>query len=242
MSRDRKGTHPQYVPYPEGSGNAHVGPADHKGTGMASNRKNASGDRGERRDPSHRNAASATSNPNLILIGYRGCGKTSVGRIVAQRLGRPFVDADERIEQAAGRSIREIFDTEGEAAFRTLEADVIFEIIARSGQVVSVGGGAVLDDATRRALRRYGLCVWLTAPPDELHRRLQADPRSVEQRPALTGLAPLAEIEGVLNERIPIYESMADCIVDTRGRGVEELAGTIADWLRARLASRTEQT
>ena len=144
---------------------------------------------------------------NVILIGYRGCGKTCVGREVAARLGWTFVDTDERIE-AQGRSIRQIFEQEGEPFFRRLETDVIAEVTRGTEQVIAVGGGAVLSEANRTALRAAGLCIWLTAPVAELHRRSLADPRSLATRPALTPRSGLDEIRHLLAQREPLYAAM----------------------------------
>ncbi len=100
---------------------------------------------------------------NIVLIGYRGSGKTSVGRAVAQRLGCPFVDTDALIEERVGCRIAEIFANEGEATFRTREAGVVWEVAAVDGQVISVGGGAVLSAANVVALRAGGRTFWLVA-------------------------------------------------------------------------------
>jgi shikimate kinase len=174
---------------------------------------------------------------NLVLVGYRGCGKSSVGRALAARLNRTFVDTDERVEQASGCSIREIFEQNGEEEFRARERAATLEAAAHSRQVISVGGGAVLDVANRRALRERGLCVWLTAPPEELRRRLSRDENTSSARPPLRGQAVLAEIEQVLNERLPVYEAMADCVVDTRGKTAEQVADEIAHWLHERIGA-----
>lgn len=184
----------------------------------------------------NRQPALSRSASNLVLIGYRGSGKTSVGRRAAERLGWPFVDTDAQIEALTGRTIREIFDLDGAGHFREIEAQVVAELARQRGQVLSVGGGAVLDPDSRRLLRAAGACVWLTAPPQELCRRLASDPSSRDRRPPLTGATLLDEIQQVLNERLPIYESMADLVLDTLGRSPDELADAIVAWLRPRLA------
>lgn len=174
---------------------------------------------------------------NLVLIGCRGCGKTTVGRAVAQRLGWVFVDTDERVAALAGRSIAAIFATDGEAAFRELESRAIAEAIRDAGlegpalqgsvgvspTVVSVGGGAVLSPANRVALRQAGLCIWLTAPAEELQRRVSADPDHAAARPALTPLDAPAEMQHLLREREPLYAALADHVVSTAGRSLEEV-------------------
>lgn len=164
---------------------------------------------------------------NLVLIGYRGCGKTSVGRQLAQRLGWTFVDTDERVEAAAGCSISRIFARDGEAAFRSLETGVLADVTAGIHQVLSVGGGAVLAAANRDTLRAMRVCVWLTAPPEELHRRMQGDPRNASTRPELTPVGGLDEVRALLNERGPLYAAVADHVVETAGRSVEQVAADV---------------
>lgn len=174
---------------------------------------------------------------NLVLIGCRGCGKTSVGRAVAEKLGWAFVDTDERVAALAGRPIAAIFATDGEAVFRALESRVIAEVTRHAGlggpalpgsagvspAVLSAGGGAVLSPANRAALRQAGLCIWLTAPADELHRRVMSDPDHAADRPALTHLDGPAELQHLLREREPLYAALADHVVSTAGRSLEEV-------------------
>jgi shikimate kinase len=164
---------------------------------------------------------------NLVLIGYRGCGKTAVGRVVAQRCGWAFVDTDERIVVAAGRTIRDIFAADGEPAFRQLESAVIAEVCRATHQVISVGGGAILSAQNRIRLRSAGACIWLTAPPAELFRRMQADPHDAATRPALTAAGGLAEVRHLLAQREPLYALLAQHVVDTTGRSVAEVADNI---------------
>jgi shikimate kinase len=163
----------------------------------------------------------------ISLIGYRGSGKTCVGRRLAERLGWEFVDTDETIQQEAGRTIREIFDADGERAFRKLEADVLEQALAGHRRVISAGGGAVLARRNRRALRSAGPCIWLTAPAEELARRIEADERSSTQRPSLTGQSGLAEIEMMLQARLPVYEATADHVVSTADRTPDQVVETI---------------
>jgi len=159
----------------------------------------------------------------LVLLGYRGCGKTTVGRLVADQLGWEFVDTDELVERAAARTIATIFADDGEDAFRGLEAQAVADAVRRGRCVISVGGGAVASEPSRTLLSAAGPCVWLTAPAEELHRRLEADPRSASQRPALTDTPGLAEVERVLAERRPFYEAVADVQVETGDRVVADI-------------------
>ncbi len=164
---------------------------------------------------------------NVILIGARGCGKTSVGRALARRLGWPFVDTDEEIQTTSGRCIRDIFAQDGEPAFRALETLAIAAACRGGPKVLSVGGGAVLRDANRGALRSAGVCFWLTAPAEELHRRTQADCHSADTRPALTAREALDELRHLLAERAPLYAATADHVVDTAGRSVAQVVETV---------------
>jgi shikimate kinase len=164
---------------------------------------------------------------NVILIGYRGCGKTCVGRAVARRLRWDFLDVDELIEATAGRCIREIFAQQGEAHFRSLERRAIALLSATDKRVIAVGGGAVLSAGNRAVLRRSGVCIWLTAPATELYRRMQADPRSDRSRPPLTNRRGLAEVRHLLAQRRPLYAALADHVVPTRARSVEQVATAV---------------
>ena len=159
----------------------------------------------------------------MILIGYRGCGKTTIGRLAARRLAWEFIDTDDAIQKSTGRTISEIFAAEGEPAFRTLECAAISHALQQKRCVVSVGGGAVIDPETRSRLREAGICVWLTAPPTELHRRIEADARSMDSRPPLTDQSGLAEIERLPASRLPLYRETADHEVDTDSRSLDDL-------------------
>jgi shikimate kinase len=152
---------------------------------------------------------------NIILIGYRACGKTTVGRALAERLRWTFRDTDEIIQRNSGRTIRAIFTEEGEAAFRDLEAEAVQSACAGRHQVISVGGGAILRAANRQVLRASGVVIWLTARPEEIHRRMNADHSTSVNRPALTHMDDLSEIEHVLAERTPLYAELADYTLDT---------------------------
>ena len=170
----------------------------------------------------------------ISLVGYRGTGKSTVGRIVADRLGRPFADADREVEALAGRSIRSIFEEDGEAAFRHWEARALDGLASRLvGGVLATGGGAVLAESNRRSLRDFGLVIWLTADADTLARRLMASRRGVDDRPGLTPAGTLAEIAGVLESRTPLYREVADLVVETAGRSTESVADAVLEgWSR----------
>ncbi|HEY1381697.1 MAG TPA: shikimate kinase, partial [Gemmataceae bacterium] len=140
----------------------------------------------------------------LYLIGPRGSGKSTVGRLLAARLGWAFADADEELEARAGRSIAAVFAAEGEAGFRDREAELLRDLARLDRHVIACGGGAVLRPESRQLLRATGQCVWLTGDAATLCRRLDCDPATAARRPALTALPGPAEVERVVREREPL--------------------------------------
>jgi shikimate kinase len=164
---------------------------------------------------------------NIVLIGYRGSGKTTVGRLLASRLGRPFVDSDALIEAEAGRSIADIFATQGEQGFRQRERRAIARLAQADSQVLSVGGGAVLNEANVDRLRAGGTIVWLTAPAEVLWDRISEDTDSATMRPELTPDGGLEEVRALLAAREPAYRAAADLIVATSGRSPEEVVAAV---------------
>jgi shikimate kinase len=165
----------------------------------------------------------------VFLIGYRGSGKTSVARLLADKLGWRWADADAVLEQRHGRSIRQIFAEEGEAGFRDKEAALLSELADFEQHVVATGGGIVLRPENRAKLRA-GKVVWLTAGPDVLWSRLCQDVTTGERRPDLAQ-GGLAEIEELLRRRTPLYAACAHLAVDTSGKSPEEVADAIHQWL-----------
>lgn len=170
----------------------------------------------------------------LVLIGYRGTGKSTVGRILAERSGRRLLDADREIEARSGRSIRSIFAESGEPAFRDWEERTLAELTAEHpGAILATGGGAVLREANRRRLRDFGYIAWLTADPAELARRLEADRPGLADRPALTAAGTLDEIARVLAARAPLYAGLADVVIPTDERDPRQVAEAILEcWTR----------
>jgi shikimate kinase len=149
----------------------------------------------------------------LTLVGYRGCGKTTVGRLAADALGWPFIDLDRAISDASGLSIADLFATHGEAAFRGRESEALAAALAGDGELVlSTGGGCVLRAENRDALRaRGGLVAYLEVPVAVLQDRLRADANA---RPSLTGRPPADEVAAVLEVRDPLYRLVAHAIID----------------------------
>ncbi len=160
---------------------------------------------------------------NIVLIGYRCTGKTSVGRRLSERLGIPFFDTDELVEQRAGRSIREIVEAEGWDLFRRMEKDAIGRLSAHQGAVIALGGGAVADPENGETLRPDGVFVWLMADAETIARRMKGDVSTHQRRPSLSRHGLEAEIRELLEERTPMYRQFANVSVDTVGKGVERV-------------------
>jgi shikimate kinase len=153
-----------------------------------------------------------------VLVGFMGAGKTTVGRIIAERLGQPFVDSDVLIEQRLGREIRDIFATEGEAYFRELEHATVAGLVRGPEAVVALGGGAVEDRRTRAVLRNARV-VYLRVSYDEAMARIRGDRfRPLLSRPGL---------DEVYRRRLPAYEDVAVFAVDTDGRRPDAIAGEV---------------
>ena len=170
---------------------------------------------------------------NLVLIGYRCTGKTTIGRLLAARLGWPLVDTDMLIQDRAGKSIKEIVAAGGWPEFRRLEREVIADVSARDRQVISAGGGAILDEANREALRAGGRVVLLAATPETLWRRMKADPKTLAERPNLTDSGGLAEVRKVLAEREAAYRAARHFEVSTDRDAPDDAAARILEWLKA---------
>ena len=170
---------------------------------------------------------------NLVLIGYRCTGKTTIGRLLADKLGWPLVDTDTLIQERAGRSIKEIVAAGGWPEFRRREREVIADVAAADRQVISAGGGAILDDANTRALQAAGKVVLLTAAPEVIWKRMKADPKTLAERPNLTDSGGIAEVAHVLEDRRPKYEAARHVAVETDRFPPEEAAARILAWLKA---------
>jgi shikimate kinase len=158
----------------------------------------------------------------IVLIGYRGAGKSTVGRRLATRLGKNFVDTDELVEKRQGLAIRDIVQSKGWAYFRAVEKKIIEEISGRDDLIIAPGGGSVLDAENVGFLRKNGLIIWLKADRHILGKRMEQDPRSHLSRPTLTGQGALEELGEVLASRTPFYEEAADAELDTSALEVEE--------------------
>jgi shikimate kinase len=161
---------------------------------------------------------------NVVLIGYRGTGKTTVGQIVAAQLGRLLVSTDVEIVKLVGQSIPEIVQKNGWEYFRDLETKVCQELAGRTGLVVDTGGGAILRSRNVEILKETGRLFWLTASVSTITDRIGQD----SQRPSLTGIKSFVdEIEDVLRERTPKYQAAADYVIETDGRSATQVADEI---------------
>lgn len=167
---------------------------------------------------------------NVYLIGMMGAGKSTVGRALARRLGREFIDCDREIVERTGVPIATIFEIEGEAGFRRRESAVLAELAALRGAVIATGGGAVLAEENRSLMRRSGTVVYLHATLDHLHERTRRD----VARPLLATGDRRATLAALVEARDPLYRETAHLVVESGAPSAAALAGRIADALEAR--------
>lgn len=171
---------------------------------------------------------------NLVLIGYRATGKTSVGAELARVLNRPLVDLDQVLVAEAGRSVADIVAQEGWEEFRRREKDLVTRYRKTRGQVLATGGGVVLDPENVEALRENGILIWLTAEAAAIQARLEADRPGEEFRPSLTGRGSSSEVLEVLKIREPLYRAAAQLIIDTTKPSVLQVVQEILAALKGR--------
>ena len=164
---------------------------------------------------------------NLFLVGMMGAGKTTIGKSLAARLGRRFVDTDKLLVERTGVPVATIFEVEGEGGFRRREAALLAELAQESACVVATGGGAILDPANRRVMREHGTVVYLRARVDSLWERTRHD----THRPLLATPDPRGTLARLLAERDPLYQEAAHLVVDTG----QQSTGTILNRVAAAL-------
>jgi len=164
---------------------------------------------------------------NIVLIGYRCSGKTTVGKALASMLNMQFIDTDQAVEKSSGRSIDQIVMRSGWAEFRALEKEIISRAAAKDKLVIATGGGVVLEQENIVQLRKNGFTVWLKVPPRVIKERMAQDELQGIRRPPLKGENPVDEISRVLAERERLYEDAADIIVDTTCSDIERVCKTI---------------
>lgn len=178
------------------------------------------------------NAPSTLSLPRTVaLVGLMGAGKSAIGRRLAQRLGLPFVDADDEIERAAGCSISEFFERFGEQEFRNGERRVIARLLDGPPHVLSTGGGAYIDADTRKLMREKALTVWLRADLDVLFDRV----KKRTHRPLLRQGDPRETLKRLMDQRYPIYAE-ADLVVESTAQPADRTTEQVIDALRRHLS------
>ncbi len=164
---------------------------------------------------------------NLVLIGLRATGKTTLGKALAARLDWTFRDTDAEIEARAGQPVADVFTRQGQDAFREIEAGVLADLADARRCVISTGGGIILRADNRRRLAALGPCIWLDAPVAVLRARMASQPG---QRPPLTGRDPLDEIEQVSLARAPLYAALAEMQLDTATASAAQLVTRVLDY------------
>lgn len=171
---------------------------------------------------------------NVVLIGFMGCGKSTVGIRLSYRLRRVVEDTDRRIEREQGKSISEIFAEQGEAYFRELETDLLRRMKQEPGiRIIATGGGLPMRKENRRLLHELGQVIYLQLSPETVYERLKND----TSRPLLQGEDPLGKIQKLMSERAPVYEETADIVINVDGNDMEKTLQMI----EAALAEREEQ-
>lgn len=166
-----------------------------------------------------------------------GAGKTTIGRLLARKLNRRFIDSDHEIEARTGATIPWIFEIEGEACFRKREADVIRDLTAQDGLVLATGGGAVLNPESRACLAERGTVIYLRASIGSILQRTSHD----KNRPLLQTADPRAKLEQLLEQRDPLYREIADLVIDTGRPNVQSMVQTILDQLAAQENARARR-
>lgn len=173
---------------------------------------------------------------NVILLGYRGSGKSTAGRSLAQELGLNFVDVDKDICARFGnRTVAEIWATDGEPRYRKVEVEVTRDCTSKDGQVIALGGGTLMQPGAREAVDAADdtVRIYLKASPQALHDRVTADKVNEGLRPALGGFNSLLdEIESMLEKREPTYTAVADFDVNVEGKSPEEVVAELLEIVR----------
>ncbi|OEU52801.1 MAG: hypothetical protein BA872_09690 [Desulfobacterales bacterium C00003060] len=169
---------------------------------------------------------------NVVLIGYRCTGKTSVGIALSKMLGKGFCDTDDYIEEKVKRPISDMVAKEGWAFFRAKEKEAIREVSSFQNCVIAAGGGTILDNENVKNLKKNGVVVLLEATTQIIHERMRCDKRTDQQRPSLTGKDPFKEIEDVLEFRRPFYRGAMDFSVDTTSKSIDRILDEILRKLR----------
>lgn len=154
----------------------------------------------------------------LILIGYRAAGKTTIGRLLAEKIGLPFIDTDKLIENEAGMPLADVIQEEGWTGFRKRETKAVMSLGERGVCVVATGGGVVLSRANTDMLKKEGMLIYLKADPGDIIERLKKDEQKEGARPRLTDAGLESETQTMLKQRIPLYEALADYTAQTEDK------------------------
>lgn len=170
---------------------------------------------------------------SIALVGYRATGKTFLGRILAQELRLPFVDMDQELAATLGMSIRDWVCAFGWESFRQAESRLLEVLVMRPPMVLATGGGVVLSASNRLVLRSRFRVIWLQASLDTICRRLEDDPATASQRPALTELPPREEIRSLLAFRIPLYQETAHFVLSSDQESPFSLVQRVLDFLQS---------
>lgn len=184
------------------------------------------------------NQMSKSEHRHLVLVGYRGSGKTSVGKNLAKILGLDYLDTDIAIQEKAGKSVKEIFADHGESVFRDMETQILKELVAHRGTaqptVIATGGGMVMREHNRKYLKQLGPVIWLEVSAKTALDRILADSFTGEQRPALTDQNLADEVRVMVSDRLPYYSACADLTVknDSDIHSTDDVAGEIVNQLR----------
>ena len=163
--------------------------------------------------------------PNIYLIGLMGSGKTTLGKSLAKKLNRPFIDTDQLIEQKSGVDVSMIFEFEGEKGFRERETKLLSEIALKKEHIVSTGGGIILSKYNRDVIAKSGIIFYLKTQPAELFIRLQND----KTRPLLQGTNLKEKLTKIYAERWPLYEMTADYIIETKNKKISQILTNIEE-------------
>ena len=170
-----------------------------------------------------------TNNPgNIFLVGLMGAGKSTIGKQLARELGKQFRDSDSEIEKRTGVSIDVIFDIEGEQGFRQRETRILKELVEERGIVLATGGGAILALENRQLLSDNGLIIYLKASAEHLAGRVKLDRR----RPLLQTGDKLAKIRELMTQRDPVYQQLADLVVETNNRSIPRVVREISKMIK----------
>ena len=170
-----------------------------------------------------------TNNPgNIFLVGLMGAGKSTIGKQLARELGKQFRDSDSEIEKRTGVNIDVIFDIEGEQGFRQRETRILKELVEERGIVLATGGGAILVPENRQLLSDNGLIIYLKASAEHLAGRVKLDRR----RPLLQTGDKLAKIRELMTQRDPVYQQLADLVVETNNRSIPRVVREISKMIK----------